>query len=324
MANAEERPSALESGSAPAPAGQGSGLSVTSIAYHGWPDSYLLSNGLVEAVVVPAIGRVMQLRLAGDAEGVFWENRSLDGQLADPASPEWCNFGGDKCWPAPQAEWPRHQGRPWPPPAGFDAGLCTASISPSGLSLTSPVDPGYGIQVVRQIELDAHLPQLRIHSQYRKLTGDSLRVALWTIAQLKDPECVAMRLAAPSRFPDGYLRLLPDDPAQLAIHDRLLTLVRHPSLQAKIGSDGVSLAWIGADCALRIDCIPEPGPGEFPDGGCLSQVYTNPDPQKYVELEILGELKNLGKGDRSEQTTVYSLIRRSTDDPVAEANNLLF
>ena len=33
--------------------------------YRGWNEAFLLSNGTVEAVVVPAIGRVMQFRFAG-------------------------------------------------------------------------------------------------------------------------------------------------------------------------------------------------------------------------------------------------------------------
>ncbi|PYX54211.1 MAG: hypothetical protein DMG73_19425, partial [Acidobacteria bacterium] len=37
-------------------------VSVTNVTYHGWPNSLILSNGKVEVVVVPAIGRVMQFR----------------------------------------------------------------------------------------------------------------------------------------------------------------------------------------------------------------------------------------------------------------------
>ena len=38
--------------------------------YHGWANSILVSNGRVEAVIVPAVGRVMQFRLAGAAGGL--------------------------------------------------------------------------------------------------------------------------------------------------------------------------------------------------------------------------------------------------------------
>src|SRR6266536_3501346 len=73
--------------------------------YHGWSNSILVSNGRVEAMIVPAIGRVMQFRFAGEEDGPFWENRVLDGRKPEPESKEWGNFGGDKTWPAPQADW---------------------------------------------------------------------------------------------------------------------------------------------------------------------------------------------------------------------------
>src|SRR6266481_4539376 len=71
-------------------------ITVLRTNYHGWPDSLLLSNGRVEAIIVPAIGRVMQFRFAGESDGPFWENRALDGIKAEPESKEWGNFGGDK------------------------------------------------------------------------------------------------------------------------------------------------------------------------------------------------------------------------------------
>src|SRR5437764_6979017 len=87
-------------------------VSVAKIAYHGWQHAYVLTNGTVEAIVVPEIGRVMQFHFVGE-DPVFWENPTLNGKTPDPASKEWQNFGGDKSWPAPQAEWPKLIGREW-------------------------------------------------------------------------------------------------------------------------------------------------------------------------------------------------------------------
>ena len=297
------------------------GVSIERITYHGWPDCYLLSNGCVEAIVVPAIGRVMQLRLKGEAEGPFWENRALDGQLHDAASDEWINFGGDKCWPAPQSAWPRQQGREWPPPVAFDSRPAQAAATEFGVTLTSPVDPGFGIQVARHVELDAGQPVLRIRTEYRKLLGGAVRVGIWTITQLREPERVAILLKENSRFANGYLGLLAVQPAELKIDGRLLWLGRHTSEQVKIGSDGSCMVWVGSRCALRIDA--EAGPGEYPDDGCVTEVYTNPDPLPYVELEALGPLQAINVGDRTERTTAYTLTSRSTSDPEEEARKML-
>jgi hypothetical protein len=296
-------------------------VSVERIPYHGWPNCYLISNGSVEALIVPAIGRVMQLRLAGEADGSFWENRALDGQLHDAGSSDWINFGGDKCWPAPQTVWTERQGRDWPPPAAFDARPVEAVACERGVVLTSPIDPGFGIQIVRHVELDSERPIMRIGTEYRKLAGGAVRVGIWTVTQLQEPEQVCILLAARSKFPAGYLRLLAAEPAGLKIDGRLLSFARHPRQPAKVGTDGSSLAWVGRNCVVRIDA--EAGPGEYPDGGCVTEVYTNPDPLEYVELETLGPLTTMNAGDLIEQTTVYTVMPRSTPDPQAEARKAL-
>ena len=59
---------------------------ITKTNYHGWPNSYVMSNGTVEAIVVPAIGRVMQFKFAGEASGPFCENRAMDGNNSIPNS----------------------------------------------------------------------------------------------------------------------------------------------------------------------------------------------------------------------------------------------
>ncbi len=301
-------------------AGQRTGVSVERISYHGWPDCYLLANASVEAVVVPAIGRVMQLRLKGDADGAFWENRALDGQLHDAASNDWLNFGGDKCWPAPQSAWPQHQGRDWPPPVAFDARPVEAVAVERGVVLTSPVDPGYGVQTVRRVELDPGQPIMRIATEFRKLSGAPVTVGIWTITQMSEPERVCMLLPAKSKFASGFIRLLAVEPADLKIDGRLLSLTRHARQQVKVGTDGSSLAWLGQNCVVRIDTGIKPG--EYPDGGCVTEVYTNPDPLQYVELETLGPLTAMNPGDRIEQTAVYTVRPRSTTDLETEARNV--
>lgn len=259
----------------------------------------------------------MQLRLAGEAEGTFWENRALDGQLHDAASNDWINFGGDKCWPAPQAHWIEHQGRDWPPPAAFGAQAAKTVARERGIVVKSPIDPGFGIQVVRRVELDDGQPILRIHTEYRKLLGGAVRVGIWTVTQMREPECVCIFLPATSKFATGYVRLMAAEPADLKIDGRLLSLGRHARQQVKIGTDGSSLAWLGRNCVVRIDA--EAGLGEYPDGGCVTEVYTNPDPLKYVELETLGPLTTMNPGDRIELATVYTVMRRSTRNLEAEA-----
>ena len=308
------------------PHAQATRVSVARICWHGWHDCYLIANGRVEAVVVPAIGRAMQLRLTGEADGAFWESRELDGELHATAPnqadlPEWINFGGDKCWPAPQSDWLVRQGRDWPPPIAFDSSPMDAVAGEDGVVLTSPVDSAFGIQVTRHVELDAELPVMRIRTEFHKVIGDTVRVSVWTITQMNDPERVFVPLREDSKMPGGFILLIEAEPERLRIEDGLLSFVRTRLKSTKIGMDATCMAWVRRKLVVRIDA--EAGPGEYPDGGCVTQVYTSPDPVPYVELETLGPLATMSAGDRIERTTTYTIMPRSTTDPEAEARKIL-
>jgi len=296
-------------------------VSVHRISYHGWSDCLHIENGLVEAMVVPAIGRVMQFRRIGDPEGPFWENRALDGRPQQPQTGEWSNYGGDKVWPAPQLAWPSQQGREWPPPEAFDAQPMEGILGEGSVTFVSAIDPALGIQVVRHIELEPGKPVLRIRTEFRKISGTPVQVSIWTIAQMRHPDRIGVQLSAQSRLADGYLRLMPAEPAHWKIEDHVLTLERHPDECVKIGADGASLAWIGTSCVVRIDV--EAGPGEYPDGGCLTEVYTNPGELQYVELETLGPLEWMQAGEQIDRTTTYTILPRTDPDPEAEAQRVL-
>lgn len=286
---------------------------VQKIQYRQWPDSMVLSNGKVEAVIVPAIGRVMQFRFAGEEDGPFWENAELFGKSPDPKSLTWGNFGGDKTWPAPQSDWPKITSRGWPPPQAFDSMPVTAEVKQnlltSRVELTSPVDPHYGIRTRRLIQLDPRRSQMLITTRYEKVEGDPVRVGVWIITQLKDPQAVHIFLPKNTIFAEGYAKQSKQLPAGLKQQGRLLSLTRDPKVSTKIGTDASSLLWIGEKYTLRIDSPRMPN-ATYPDQGSSAEVYTNSDPLKYVELEMLGPLKTMKVGDRLEHTNTYTLSRK--------------
>src|SRR5688500_19293150 len=127
-----------------------------------------MSNWEVEVVIVPEIGRVMQLRFACEQNGPFWENRAMEGKMPNSQSSEWGNFGGDKAWPAPQADWEKMTGRGWPPPAAFDSMPVTAEIKDQLLVLRTPIDKHYGIQDERRIRLHPTKAEMQIETIYHK------------------------------------------------------------------------------------------------------------------------------------------------------------
>jgi hypothetical protein len=290
--------------------------------YHGWENSILASNGRVEAVIVPAIGRVMQLRRAGEKEGPFWENPALFGKAPDPESEEWLNFGGDKTWPAPQADWPNTTPREWPPPVAFDAMPWEAHIDGWNVTLVSRVDPDYGIRVRRLIEFDIERPIMTITTTYEKVSGRPKEVGIWVITQLKDPVGAYAVLPSVSRYREGYNRQTDEPPANLLLGQGLLSLTRDPKAAHKIGTDASSLVWMGRQELLRIDSARQFA-SRYPDQESSAEIYTNPDPLPYIELEMLGPLHRMIVGDKISRLSTYTLLRRREPDPDLELQRLL-
>ena len=297
--------------------------SVQRIDYQGWSDSFLLSNGLVEAVVVPSVGRIMQLRFAGERDGPFWENPMIGAHTTATDAEGWANFGGDKAWPSPQADWEHIARRSWPPPAGFDGQPMEAAIDgPAAVTLASPIDAGYGIRVRRRIELSPDRPIMTVTTTYERVAGAPIEVAVWVITQLKNPVVVSAPLGEASGKGSGFEPQSDELPAGLHVADGLLSLTRDPRQNHKIGMRAATLVWIGATELLRIDSALVAG-AKYPDDGCSAEVYTNADPLPYVELELLGPLASLAVGESIERVSTYTLGRRTEKDPATEIKRLL-
>src|ERR1043166_285686 len=294
---------------------------ISSITYHGWTNALLLSSDRVEAIIVPGIGRVMQFRFGGEEDGPFWENRAMDGKSPNPASPEWGNFGGDKSWPSPQSEWPKVTPRAWPPPQAFDSMPVTATVAGRKVTLTSAVDPHFGIRTTREIELVRGKPTMRIITTYEKIKGPARKAGVWIITQLREPAGVFVPLPSDHRFLEGYDLQSKSAPPSLRVSGNWVSLKRDRKTAFKIGTEANTLIWVGEKYSLRIDSIRQPHK-EYPDHGSSAEVYTNPDPLPYVELEMLGPLHDLNVGDRISQTNTYTLFRRVENDPGKEAHRI--
>ena len=296
-------------------------VSVNKQAYRGWPDSLVLRNGEVEAVVVPAIGRVMQFGFSGD-EGVFWENQELLGQPADPQAEAWINFGGDKAWPAPEGDWPKFTKRAaWKPPRAFDGLPWQARIEGADVVMLSPDDSEFGIRVLRRVSLDPDKPIMKITTSFERISGEPATIAVWVVTQLKEPDGIFVNAPEKPSSP-GYVLLSKSQPPSLRMRNGRISLTRDAKSAYKIGSHGGALVWVGPRSTLQIESLRVPG-AEYPDKGSSVEVYTNPDPLKYIELETLGPLNAMKKGDKIERTNVYTLFRRGRGDPEAEARRVL-
>jgi hypothetical protein len=275
--------------------------------YHGWKNCYFMRNAQAEIVIVPAVGRIMQFHFLGE-EGPLWENEKLEGKSPDPVSREWGNFGGDKTWPAPQADWPAIAGRDWPPPAAFDSRPLEAKVHGDSVELVSPVDAHYGIRTRRLVKLDPGKPVMTVTTTYEKVEGTPRTVGIWIITQCREPQSIRVPVPEPTLYEKGYNLQCAHLPPSLKREGATITLTRDRATPHKIGNDAGSLVWIGEKVSLRIDS-PRIAGATYPDNQSSAEVYTNADPLPYIELELLAPQKTMSIGDKTSQTSVYTLFR---------------
>jgi hypothetical protein len=287
--------------------------------YRGWTDPVVIRGEDIEAVVIPSIGRIMDIRRPGESTGVLWQNPDLLGQAVQPNAKAWTNFGGDKTWPAPEGVWMKDATGKWMPPVVFDQSALRVRVTEAGVLLESPVDPRSGVRFTRLIR-PAGFRTLAVTTTYTKVQGPPVQIAVWVITQLAEPRAIATTAKAgrqPLNPMFGPLK-------GIEIENGILYWKRFPDVCSKIGTDGHALAWVGDKHTLLIAATPGETTGSFPDDGCSAEIYVSPDPWAYVELETLGRIATLGIGDTSSCTNTYRLDDvRAGETPKAAAARLL-
>jgi hypothetical protein len=292
--------------------------------YNGWKNAVLLNNGIVETVIVPAAGRVLQFRFLGSTNGPFWENRNLYGRTANSSS--WNtegSFGGDKAWPSPQSDWV------WPPPLGFDGSSNAFSINHGVVTLVTPTNTIYAIRTSRVIELAFDEPVMRITTIFERTAPTSWTnkpVGIWVVTQAQDPVGCYVPVPSPSIFTNGYVQLGSGMPAQFRNTNGLISFIRDKGSDHKLGFDAGVIVWVGTNVSLRIEAPRLAGldKSAYPDKGSSTEIYTYPSPTApYVELELLGPLAKLQVGARMEFVTTYTLFSRTETKPDDEARKVL-
>jgi hypothetical protein len=296
-------------------------------AYRGWSDCYRFSNGTVDVVVVPAIGRVMYYGPVG-GPNLLWENPALLGK-PPTTGPSWNNFGGDKVWPWPQDQWPQRIGRAWPPPYEADQAAyqqtripgLKAVLGHKVLALESPPLTDFGVTIARELVLWHPGTGLSIYNKLIPITGASGEspVAAWTVTQLPPPDQIFARLLPGSTLPEGFKSLGGEPWQGVGRCGRDVLLMKPQTRPSKLGFDADVLAWRRGEHLLIQRSSFVNGEGS-PEPGERAQVWNNVDPA-YVELEFTAPRAVPGQGKMPTLRVTWEWHRIPTDesaDAVAE------
>ena len=290
--------------------------------FRGWTKAYVLKNDRVEAVFVPAVGRLVHFSAVG-GPSLFRLESSLQGQTP-PAGERFFNVGGDWLWPVAQARWASlsDEGGDWPPPAPLAdrPWKCSAWTDVGGAQcalLTRKYGPPLNILVTRLFRLDPGSAALVVRQRIERTGSAGVPVVLWNVSQIAKAESIAMPVEAESRFRGGIKALMGRKPSRKRLvpcGDAVVYAVA-PGAETKLGSDSPR-GWIAAARGTNavFESVANVAAGDYPDGGCVVEVYSN-EGLGYSEIETLGPEVDLAPGTVLENVLRIELA--AAEEPLA-------
>jgi hypothetical protein len=269
--------------------------------YHGWSNTYRLSNGAVEAQVVTDVGpRIIAFR-AIEGENVLYLRESEAGKQGEP---EWVFRGGWRLWVAPEVKESTY---------ALDNSPCQAEvIDDATLRVTAPPQPAAGVQKQVDVTLLPGEAHLHITARIKNVSDHRVTYAAWSLPVLRPGGRAFVPLDKGSLTAFDAIRKLilwsyaaPGDP-RYRFGDRLVEIDSGKVSPAPPGHSGRrdDESKIGVDTTqgwaayllngtLFLKRFPHDRQGTYIDGGATVEVYSSAE---FLELESLGPLTTIQPG----------------------------
>ncbi len=290
-------------------------------AFEGWTNAFVLQNPLLEVVVVPEIGRIARISFQG-GKNLLRLDQGLAGKGPDPQAPEnWMNFGGDWVWPVIQSRWTLMAKSDWPPPPALAdrpwQGTAWKSAAGNPCCLIGrEYGPPLNIKLSRHIRLSESTPKITIRQRIERTADSDIPVVLWNISQVGSARRVVLPADSSSPLAGGFKTLMFAPPEESNLTTCAGTLVYHASIggEHKLCSDSAR-AWIAVEKSgilLLERTTPGSAGGEYPDGGCTVEMYSNTG-LGYSEIETLSVEKDLEAGEVLQNTLTIECFPKPTN-----------
>ena len=157
------------------------------IEFMGWKDAYPLKAGPLEVVVVPAVGRMMCLQLAGGMNALSVK-ANLAGLIPSEQMPRYQALGGLYTWIAPQVHWvkPTHQTCDALDMAIDFGPYNVTRATTTELTMESPISETYGLKVVKNFKLTGQdAPGLEYTVTLQNVGKQPIRWSIWNLSAVK-------------------------------------------------------------------------------------------------------------------------------------------
>ena len=284
-------------------------LSIEKTNFRGWPNSYRISNGTVEAIVTSDVGpRVMRYGFVG-GQNFFKE---FDAQMGKSGEAEWQPRGGHRVWIAPE-----DPVRSYAP----DNDAVDIAIDSGVLTATQPVEPLTGLEKQITVKMEAAGTAVEVIHRIKNADVSSCDIAPWVLTMMAQggagihgfpPRGTHPEMLAPANPLVMWAFTNLADP-RWRVLQKYLVLLQDPknSVPQKLGSFNCH-TWgcylLNGEVFMK-QTRAEADPALYPDLGCSFETFTNAD---FLELETLGPLATLRPGDSVTHTERWSLHRGIT------------
>jgi hypothetical protein len=281
-------------------------MTIEKTNYHGWANSYRISNGEVEAIVTSDVGpRIMRYGFVGGRN--FF--REFDDQLGRSGEATWQPRGGHRIWVAPED--PIKSYAP-------DNGPVEIAVTADGVVATQPVEALTGLEKQIAVQMAPAGSAVEVRHRIRNAGAAPYRLAPWALSMMAQggygihgfpPRGTHPETLAPSNPLVMWAFTNLSDP-RWRLLERHLVLQQDPTnaVPQKLGSFNRNTwgAYLlhGDLFVKRYDAYGEPA--DYPDFGCSFETFTNAD---ILELETLGPIETLAPGESLTHTERWSAFR---------------
>lgn len=285
--------------------------------------TFTLQNDLVKVVVAPEIGRIIHFSFV-DGDNLIWLEDLKTMAKAKADNWDWMNWGGDKVWPAQQADWPfiMRNGKDWPPNRDFDGSPFKVIESGRGqIVIESPVDKYLHVRLRRTLTLDPLKPVLTIKNRLIQEAPTPWPVQIWSVTQCVPPEYTLLGIDDKAPDPQHPFQNLMKEPLSketATVLSGALKLSPPSEGGAKAGTIGNWCASVYKDTVF-LQTSDSPPDGCYPDGSSI-EVFCGGN---YIELEPLSSSKHLDSGESISNTIIWSLLKVSGEMTPAQVLDMV-
>ena len=279
-------------------------VKIEKIEFKGWPNSYRISNGTVEAVVTSDVGpRVIRFGFVG-GQNLFKE---FTEQIGKSGEKDWQARGGHRLWFGPE-----DRIKTYAP----DNGPIHIEIRGDVLEATEPVEPLTGLEKKITIHMAATGTAVELVHQLRNAGKTPFHLAPWCLTMFAQGGAGIGGLPERGTYPEKLLATGPlvlwaythlTDP-RWKLLDKYIVLRQDPknSVPQKIGiynHDTWGAYLLKGELFVK-KAQARQEPGAYPDYGCTFETFTSAD---FLELETLGPMVDLKPGETVTHTEHWTL-----------------